>query len=98
MRGEEYQRRRGRPTSRGSKRAGANDVARGEKTLSQIAVEHGVSPSLIGKEIFELLATDQTEESLASALNERYDDPNKEIESSVREFVSYLASEGVLDR
>lgn len=52
----------------------------------------------VGKEIFELLATDQTEESLASALNERYDDPNKEIEGSVREFVDYLASEGVLDK
>lgn len=52
----------------------------------------------VGKEIFELLSTDQTEESLVTALNERYDDPNKEIEGSVREFVDYLASECVLDK
>ena len=52
----------------------------------------------VGKEIFDLLSTDQTEELLVAALKERYSDPNDEIESSVRDFVDYLATEGVLEK
>lgn len=52
----------------------------------------------VGKEIFDLLSTDQTEELLVAALKERYSDPNDEIESSVRDFVDYLANEGVLEK
>lgn len=52
----------------------------------------------VGKEIFDLLSTDQTEELLVAALKERYSDPNDEIESSVRGFVDYLAAEGVLEK
>lgn len=52
----------------------------------------------VGKEIFDLLSTDQTEELLVAALKERYSDPNDEIESSVRDFVDYLAAEGVLEK
>lgn len=51
----------------------------------------------VGKEIFELLAADQTEDSLVAALNTEYDDPNNEIETSVHDFVERLASQGILE-
>lgn len=51
----------------------------------------------VGKEIFDLLVTDQTEKSLVATLRARYHDSNNEIETSVHEFITYLNSEGILD-
>lgn len=50
----------------------------------------------VGKEIFELLADEQTEESIVEELKKTYEDKNGEIEKSVHEFVEYLTSEDVL--
>ena len=48
--------------------------------------------------IFKLLQKEQTEESIISAMQERYDAPEDEIAADVREFISTLDSYGVLEK
>lgn len=48
--------------------------------------------------IFKLLQKEQTEESIISAMQERYDAPEDEIATDVREFISTLDSYGVLEK
>ena len=48
--------------------------------------------------VFKLLQKEQTEESIISAMQERYDAPEDEIAADVREFISTLDSYGVLEK
>ena len=48
--------------------------------------------------IFKLLQKEQTEESIISAMQERYDAPEDKIAADVREFISTLDSYGVLEK
>jgi ubiquitin-protein ligase len=50
----------------------------------------------VGKRIFELLAEEQTEESIVAELKKTYRDEDGKIERSVHEFVEQLDSEGIL--
>ncbi len=49
-----------------------------------------------GKVLFELLRTEQTEESLTEALLERFEIDRKTAEEDVREFLDTLRQSGVL--
>lgn len=46
--------------------------------------------------IFELLKTDQTEDSIVNAMFERYDAPIEEIRSDVKEVLAKLDEVGIL--
>lgn len=51
----------------------------------------------VGMEIFQMLSTDQTEDSIIEALRQKYRDDENKIPASVHRFVEYLRSEGVLE-
>lgn len=48
--------------------------------------------------IFKLLQKEQTEQSIISAMQERYDAPEDEIVADVKEFLATLDSYGILEK
>ena len=48
--------------------------------------------------IFKLLQNEQTEQSIISAMLDRYDAPEDEIKADVKEFLATLDSYGVLEK
>lgn len=48
--------------------------------------------------IFKLLQKEQTEQSIISAMLDRYDAPEDEIKADVKEFLATLNSYGVLEK
>lgn len=48
--------------------------------------------------IFKLLQNEQTEESIISAMLDRYDAPEDEIKADVKEFLATLDTYGVLEK
>lgn len=48
--------------------------------------------------IFKLLQKEQTEQSIISAMQERYDAPEDEIIADVKEFLATLDSYGILEK
>ncbi len=48
--------------------------------------------------IFKLLQKEQTEQSIISAMLDRYDAPEDEIKADVKEFLATLDSYGVLEK
>lgn len=50
-----------------------------------------------GMEIFDMLSSDQTEDSIVEALREKYEDDDNKIPGAVHKFVEYLKEEGILE-
>ena len=56
-----------------------------------------INNNATGGYIFELLKTEQTEDSIVKAMCEKYDAPEEVIRADVKEFISKLNDMGVLD-